>query len=151
MRRHRRKPDRSSARSLFDRPCWIALRNSILAFKVRNPVMFVVFVGSVFTSPLFTRALFGAGEAQTWFILTHLAVALVPTCSFANFSEAVLKERKGQSRFAPQIGTELTAKRFGTCHLLGETIWRRLRHQRQTGRGLQSRSSQSAEEGDIVR
>ena len=64
----------TKARPLFDPPLvrqamLDALRKLDPRVQVRNPVMFVVFVGSLFTSLLFLQALFGTGEAPTWFIL----------------------------------------------------------------------------------
>jgi len=36
--------------------------------QVRNPVMFVVYVGSVLTTLLWVQAVVGKGEAPPWFI-----------------------------------------------------------------------------------
>jgi K+-transporting ATPase ATPase B chain len=35
----------------------------------RNPVMFVVYIGSILTTALWVQALGGSGEAPAWFIL----------------------------------------------------------------------------------
>jgi len=35
----------------------------------RNPVMFVVYIGSIVTTALWVQALAGNGEAPSWFIL----------------------------------------------------------------------------------
>jgi K+-transporting ATPase ATPase B chain len=59
---------------------------------VRNPVMFVVEVGSLLTSVLFIQALFGKGEAPAGFI-GGVALWLWFTVLFANFSEAVAEGR----------------------------------------------------------
>ena len=59
---------------------------------VRNPVMFVVEVGSVLTTALWIQALFGKGEAPTGFI-GGVALWLWFTVLFANFSEAVAEGR----------------------------------------------------------
>jgi len=66
------------ARPLFDLP--ILQRAIIDSFRkldprvqVRNPVMFVVLVGSVLTTGLYVQALIGQGEAPAGFIL---AIAL---------------------------------------------------------------------------
>src|SRR5689334_23908077 len=63
---------------------------------VRNPVMFVVEVGSVLTTLLFVQALFGQGEAPTSFI-GAVAMWLWFTVLFANFSEA-LAEGRGKAQ-----------------------------------------------------
>jgi potassium-transporting ATPase ATP-binding subunit len=59
---------------------------------VRNPVMFVVEVGSLLTTALFIQALFGKGEASPGFI-GGVALWLWFTVLFANFSEAVAEGR----------------------------------------------------------
>ena len=59
---------------------------------LRNPVMFVVEVGSLLTTVLFIQALFGKGEAPAGFI-GAVALWLWFTVLFANFSEAVAEGR----------------------------------------------------------
>jgi potassium-transporting ATPase ATP-binding subunit len=59
---------------------------------VRNPVMFVVEVGSLLTTALWIQALFGKGEAPAAFI-GGVALWLWFTALFANFSEAVAEGR----------------------------------------------------------
>ncbi len=58
----------------------------------RNPVMFVVEVGSLLTTLLWLQALAGQGEAPAGFI-GAVAVWLWFTVLFANFSEAVAEGR----------------------------------------------------------
>src|SRR3990172_5765605 len=55
---------------------------------VRNPVMFVVEVGSVLTTALWIQALTGSGEAPAWYI-GSVSLWLWFTVIFANFSEAL--------------------------------------------------------------
>jgi potassium-transporting ATPase ATP-binding subunit len=59
---------------------------------IRNPVMFVVEVGSVLTTGLWIQSLIGKGEAPAWFI-GAVAAWLWATVLFANFSEAVAEGR----------------------------------------------------------
>ena len=59
---------------------------------VRNPVMFVVEIGSVVTTALWIQALFGIGEAPAGFT-GAIALWLWFTVLFANFSEAVAEGR----------------------------------------------------------
>ena len=59
---------------------------------LRNPVMFVVEVGSLLTTVLWIQALFGKGEAPAGFI-GGVALWLWFTVLFANFSEAVAEGR----------------------------------------------------------
>lgn len=60
--------------------------------QVRNPVMFVVLIGSVLTTVLWAQAVFGQGEAPAGFVGT-IALWLWATLLFANFSEAVAEGR----------------------------------------------------------
>jgi len=58
----------------------------------RNPVMFVVYVGSIITTILWVQALGGKGEAPAGFILA-VALWLWFTVLFANFAEAMAEGR----------------------------------------------------------
>ena len=58
----------------------------------RNPVMFVVYIGSILTTILYAQALGGHGEAPAGFILA-VTVWLWFTVLFANFAEAVAEGR----------------------------------------------------------
>ncbi|MFZ5487686.1 MAG: potassium-transporting ATPase subunit KdpB [Pseudomonadota bacterium] len=62
------------------------------AAQWRNPVMFVVYVGSMLTTVLGVQALFGQGEAPVGFILA-VALWLWFTVLFANFAEALAEGR----------------------------------------------------------
>jgi K+-transporting ATPase ATPase B chain len=62
------------------------------AVQWRNPVMFVVYLGSILTTLLGVQALQGQGEAPAWFILS-IAVWLWFTVLFANFAEALAEGR----------------------------------------------------------
>src|ERR1700676_1953023 len=56
--------------------------------QLRNPVMFVVYIGSILTTVLFAQALRGQGEAPAGFIAA-IAAWLWFTVLFANFAEAL--------------------------------------------------------------
>jgi len=58
----------------------------------RNPVMFVVYLGSLLTTGLYVQALSGHGEAPAGFILA-VTIWLWFTVLFANFAEAVAEGR----------------------------------------------------------
>jgi potassium-transporting ATPase ATP-binding subunit len=58
----------------------------------RNPVMFVVYVGTLVTAILYVQALAGHGEAAPGFILA-ITVWLLFTVLFANFAEALAEGR----------------------------------------------------------
>ena len=58
----------------------------------RNPVMFVVYIGTIVTAILYVQALGGHGEAPRAFILA-ITVWLLFTVVFANFAEALAESR----------------------------------------------------------
>src|SRR3984957_6493239 len=70
--------------------------------QFRNPVMFVVFVCSVFTTGLWIQALGGHGEAPATFILA-ISLWLWFTLLFANFAEAIA-EGRGKAQAASLRG-----------------------------------------------
>ena len=78
----------------------------------RNPVMFIVEVGSVLTSALWIQALLGTGEAPAWYI-GFISLWLWFTVLFANFSEALAEGRgKAQAEALRRSRRETTAKRL---------------------------------------
>ncbi len=80
---------------------------------VRNPVMFVVYVGSFLTTGLFIQALVGRGEAPAGFILA-VALWLWFTVLFANFAEAMAEGRgKAQAAALRQTRRTTAAKKLG--------------------------------------
>ena len=79
---------------------------------VRNPVMFVVEVGSLLTTALWIQALPGKGEAPTGFI-GAIAIWLWFTVLFANFSEAVAEGRgKAQAESLRKARRDTPAKKI---------------------------------------
>ena len=72
----------------------------------RNPVMFVVYVGSILTTVLWAQALGGQGEAAAGFILA-VALWLWFTVLFANFAEA-LAEGRSKAQAASLRGAKKT-------------------------------------------
>src|SRR5919204_3412549 len=88
-------------RSLFDttilkQAIVDSFRKLTPARQLRNPVMFVVYVGSILTTLLWLQALLGKGEAPPWFIF-WVSVWLWFTVLFANFAEA-MAERVARRR-----------------------------------------------------
>jgi K+-transporting ATPase ATPase B chain len=80
--------------------------------QARNPVMFVVEVGSVFTTGLFVQALGGHGEAGAGFILA-ISLWLWFTVLFANFAEAMAEGRgKAQADTLRKARKDIQAKRL---------------------------------------
>ena len=83
--------------SLLDRKLLSqALREAVLKLdprvQWRNPVMFVVYLGTMVTAVLYAQALGGHGEAPAGFILA-ITVWLLFTVLFANFAEALAEGR----------------------------------------------------------
>lgn len=80
--------------------------------QVRNPVMFVVFVGSILTTILGLQALGGAGEAAPGFIFA-VSAWLWFTVLFANFAEAMAEGRgKAQAETLRKSRRDVTAKKL---------------------------------------
>jgi K+-transporting ATPase ATPase B chain len=69
-----------------------ALRKLAPQAQWRNPVMFVVYLGSILTTLLFFQAAFSKGEAPAGFILA-ISLWLWFTVLFANFAEALAEGR----------------------------------------------------------
>ncbi|HEY3431705.1 MAG TPA: potassium-transporting ATPase subunit KdpB [Rhodocyclaceae bacterium] len=82
------------------------------AVQWRNPVMFVVYVGSILTTALWIQALTGQGEAPSGFILT-VSLWLWFTVLFANFAEALAEGRsKAQAASLRGLKKETWAKKL---------------------------------------
>jgi K+-transporting ATPase ATPase B chain len=89
-----------------------AFRKLNPAVQWRNPVMFVVYVGSILTTILWLQALSGQGEAPAGFILT-IAIWLWFTVLFANFAEALAEGRsKAQAASLRGLKKETWAKKL---------------------------------------
>jgi K+-transporting ATPase ATPase B chain len=108
---------RALPRSFFD-PVLIkqalidALRKLAPREQMRNPVMLVVYVGSILTTLLWIQALRGQGEAPAGFILA-IALWLWFTVLFANFAEAVAEGRsKAQAAALRSARKEIVAKKL---------------------------------------
>jgi K+-transporting ATPase ATPase B chain len=107
----------AKSRPLFDPPI---VRQAIVAsfgkldprHQARNPVMFVVEVGSVLTTLLFFQALVGQGEAPAGFILA-ISLWLWFTVLFANFAEAMAEGRgKAQADTLRKARQDVGAKKL---------------------------------------
>jgi K+-transporting ATPase ATPase B chain len=78
----------------------------------RNPVMFVVFIGSLLTTALFIQAINGHGEAPAGFILA-ISLWLWLTVLFANFAEALAEGRsKAQAASLRNVKKSVMAKKL---------------------------------------
>jgi K+-transporting ATPase ATPase B chain len=88
----------------------------------RNPVMFVVYVGSILTTGLWLQAMNGAGEASPGFILA-VALWLWFTVLFANFAEALAEGRsKAQAASLRGLKKETWAKKLKDGHVSTEWL-----------------------------
>jgi K+-transporting ATPase ATPase B chain len=110
----------SKTRPLFDRaivgPAVLdAFRKLTPRRQVRNPVMFVVYVGSIVTTLLWLQALVGQGEAPAGFIF-WVSIWLWFTVLFANFAEAMAEGRgKAQAASLRKARRDIQAKRLATA------------------------------------
>ena len=81
-------------------------------YQWRNPVMFVVYIGSILTTILWLQALFGKGEAPAGFILA-VTLWLWVTLLFANFAEAIAEGRsKAQAASLKSARKDTVAKKL---------------------------------------
>ncbi len=103
--------------ALFDRallgPAIIdSFRKLSPATQIRNPVMFVVYVGSILTTLLFVQSLRGFGEASSGFIFA-ISAWLWFTVLFANFAEALAEGRsKAQAASLRGLKQAVSAKKM---------------------------------------
>src|SRR5262252_1949499 len=110
---------RLKERSLFDAEImwpavWESFRKLVPQHVIKNPVMFVVEIGSVLTTLIWLRDLIAptAGSQPLWFTF-NVAFWLWFTVVFANFAEAVAEGRgKAQAAFLRKMRQETTARRL---------------------------------------
>jgi K+-transporting ATPase ATPase B chain len=128
-----------SKRPLFDPPIVRrAITDSFIKLApghmVRNPVMFVVLVGSIFTTVVLVRDVVG-GSREVGFIL-QLALWLWFTVLFANFAEAMAEGRgKAQAEALRKTRRDTQAKRL---------------RDKTNPRSVESVASSSLRSGDVV-
>jgi K+-transporting ATPase ATPase B chain len=80
--------------------------------QLRNPVMFVVYVGSILTTALWIQALTGKGEAPAGFILA-VTLWLWFTVLFANFAEGLSESRnRAQAEALRSAKRDISAKKL---------------------------------------
>src|SRR5689334_2365563 len=102
--------------SVFDRELVLAaVRDSFPKLdprlQARNPVMFIVELGSVITTVIFFKDLVQGNDGQLWFVGV-IAVWLWLTVLFANFAEAIAEGRgKAQANALRATRTTTTAHR----------------------------------------
>ncbi len=111
--------------------------------QMRNPVMFVVWVGSLLTTGLLFQALFGHGEAPAGFILA-ITLWLWFTVLFANFAEAMAE---GRSR--AQAAAMRSAKRDIQARKLDRPVYGE-KYVLVPGSGLRKDDVVLVEAGDFI-
>ncbi|AOT69457.1 potassium-transporting ATPase subunit KdpB [Geosporobacter ferrireducens] len=93
-----------------------AIKDSIcklsLKTQIKNPVMFVVYIGAILTTGLFFGALFGYADAHAGFIF-GISMLLWFTVIFANFAEAIAEGRgKAQAESLRKAKKDVSAKKL---------------------------------------
>jgi potassium-transporting ATPase ATP-binding subunit len=112
---------RSKNFSLFEgeivrQAMWDSFKKLMPQQQFRNPVMFVVWIGSILTTLLFIQALGGHGEAPAGFILA-VSLWLWFTVLFANFAEAIAEGRsRAQAASMRKAKRDVQAKKLTSPH-----------------------------------
>jgi len=84
------------------------------AVQVKNPVMFVVYLGAIITTLLFALSLVGIGDAQPAYTLI-IALILWFTAIFANFAEALAEGRgRAQAEALRSVRKDVMARKLET-------------------------------------
>ena len=110
--KHRRAPSLVMGGAQVREAALASLRKLDPRNQIRNPVMFVVLVGSVLTTVLWVQALLGRGEAPAAFI-GAVSLFLWATVLFANLAEAMAEGRgKAQAESLRRTRREITANRL---------------------------------------
>lgn len=82
---------------------WDAIKNSIYKLspkvQVKNPVMFVVYIGSILTTINFIISLISGGDGENPYFILAITIVLWFTVLFGNFAEAIA-EGKGKAQAA---------------------------------------------------
>jgi len=95
-----------------------AIRNSFPKLdprlQLKNPVMFIVELGSVITTVIFFKNLAQGNDNQLWFVGT-IAIWLWLTVLFANFAEAIA-EGRGKAQAAALRATRTTTTALRRSH-----------------------------------
>ena len=90
-------------------------------FMIKNPVMFVVEVGSLLTTIFWAFAVFSVGDESPWFV-GMVSLWLWFTVLFANFAEALAEGRgKAQAQALRQMRQDTQANRLPSQYIPGKT------------------------------
>ena len=96
----------------FAEATWLSFKRLTFLYQMRNPVMFVVFIGSIITSVLFVLSLAKPGAEPAWFI-GWTSFWLWFTVVFANFAESVAEGRgRAQAETLKKARRDVMAKKI---------------------------------------
>lgn len=85
--------------------------------QIKNPVMFIVYLGAIFTTILFFLSLGGISDSSSFYILT-ISIILWFTTLFGNFAEAIAEGRgKAQAETLKKARKDIVAKKLETASL----------------------------------
>lgn len=85
--------------------------------QIKNPVMFVVYLGAIMTTGLFFLSLFGISDEKSWYILA-VSLILWFTSLFGNFAEAIAEGRgHAQAESLKKARKDVIAKKLVTPDL----------------------------------
>lgn len=83
--------------------------------QIKNPVMFVVYIGAIFVTVLYFLGFAGMQEEAPWYVLT-IAIILWATVLFANVAEAVAEGRgRAQADSLKKARRDVVAKKLKTA------------------------------------
>lgn len=80
--------------------------------QIKNPVMFIVYIGAIFTTILFFLSLGGVSDGSSWYIFT-ISLILWFTSLFGNFAEAIAEGRgRAQAEALKKARKEVIARKL---------------------------------------
>lgn len=83
--------------------------------QIKNPVMFVVYLGAIFTTVLFFLSLGGIKDGGSWYIFA-ISLVLWFTTLFGNFAEAIAEGRgRAQAESLKRARKDVTARKVKTA------------------------------------
>lgn len=90
--------------------------------QIKNPVMFVVYLGAILTSVLFVLSLFGISDAQSGYTFA-IAIILWLTVLFANFAEALAEGRgRAQAESLRSSRKDVMARKLKTADVNADYV-----------------------------
>ena len=110
MRHH----SQETAPSLYVQAAKDAFRKLDPRMLVRNPVMFVVYLGAILTTVLFFLSLGGIKDGGSWYIFA-ISLILWFTSLFGNFAEAIAEGRgRAQAESLKRARRDVVARKLAS-------------------------------------